>query len=489
MSTGRPLDSLVEELAGFLFGHSDGRRSSRVLSTVAILALYLLGVRHWVSFFNYGHLGFNAIDWQKEYGYYSLLQQALAGGVVPYHAMGSSGVVFRFLGIPETVLSPQIVLLGHMTVGTFVMINTVLMYSLGFVGTLVLRNRYRMSFAAFSILVLLFNFNGHIVAHLGAGHSMWNGYFLLPFLCAYLLDAVEDRRPWTTSAVKLALVLFGMLLQGSLHIVVCSAWFLFVAGMSRRALRKPMSVALALAALLSAGRVLPAAMMFWTRSHTFISGYPAVFDVFESFVALRDYRYPSPMLGWWEYDMFIDAVGLAFIAYFGVYLRFRPREGASRPDFSALDVPIAVVSVLSLSHFYAILAKLPLPLVGSERVGTRFLIVPVVMLIVIAAIRMSRLGPRFATSMAQRLLVAVGLTQLVFSLLTHSLVWRLAELEKHFPPVPPDAGLRIVSRQDPQYIGIVQGAWTVSLVVMTICIGYWGWQAVRGRDRDMSPAG
>jgi hypothetical protein len=468
------LAQLPGELDDFLFGAPTGRRASGILSAAAMLALYVLGVRHWVSFFNYGRLAFNAIDWPKEYWHYSILQQALIERLVPYHVANALGQVDPFLGIPETVLSPQLALLTTLDAGTFVMVNTVLMYSVGFLGTLLIRRRYQLSLVAFTSMFLLVNFNGHIVGHLAAGHSMWNGYFLLPFLCLYVLEIVEERRPWTATVPRLALVLFGMVLQGSLHLAVCGGWFVLLLGLFRRKHLKAATTALGLALLLSAGRLLPAAVAFWGKRQIFLSGYPTLYDMFEGLVALRDYRYPSVLLGWWEYDIFIDVVGLAFIAYFGVYLRFRASASPDRPAFTALDLPLVVVSLFSLSHFYALLAKLPIPLVGSERVATRFLIVPLVMLVIMAAIRLNDGRARFASSVPARFLLVVGLVQLLFSLLTHSLVWRLAELEKHFPPAPRDLGLRIVSQPDGAFVMVVQLSWAVSLAALVACLGMWG---------------
>jgi hypothetical protein len=465
------LAPLLDALDGFLFGAPGGRRASRVLTASALLALYVLGVRHWASFFNYGRMAFNALDWPKEYLNYSLLAQALVERIVPYHVQDALGRVDPFLGIPETVLSPQIALLTRLDPAAFVMVNTALMFSLGFLGTLLIRSRYRLSLVAFTAMFLLFNFNGHIVSHLAAGHSMWNGYFLLPFLCLYVLEIVEERRPWTGTVPRLALVLFGMVLQGSLHLAVCSGWFVLLLGLFRRKHLRAAASALGLALLLSAGRLLPAAVAYWGTRPIFLSGYPTLFDVFEGLVALRDYRYPSVVLGWWEYDIFVDIVGLAFIAYFGVYLRFRPSVTADRTAFGALDLPLAVMALFSLSHFHGLLATLPLPLVGPERVATRFVVVPLVMLIVMAAIRMSDGRARFASSVPARILAVVGLVQVLFSLLTHSLVWRLAELEKHFPPAPRDVGLRIVAQPDAAFVTLVQLSWAVSFVALVACLG------------------
>ncbi len=46
------------------------------------------------------------------------------------------------------------------------------------------------------------------------------------------------------------------------------------------------------------------------------------------------------------------------------------------------------MALLSMSYFWAFIAMLPLPLVNSERASSRFLIIPVLLLLVLSCARM-----------------------------------------------------------------------------------------------------
>jgi hypothetical protein len=78
---------------------------------------------------------------------------------------------------------------------------------------------------AFLILFTLAGFNGYITAHLAVGHSMWGGFFLLPFFALEALSLAEEK---TSPGVitRMALVLFGMLLQDSFHMFIWCCMFL-----------------------------------------------------------------------------------------------------------------------------------------------------------------------------------------------------------------------------------------------------------------------
>ena len=196
---------------------------SRLFGTWLVLAsIFFVGVLHWAIFFNFGNLPFSGLDtWPQEEYYYSVLRSSVQDRAIPYFvsparrdarnitSRGTStgqkpvnplhGDLFyetdtsllyvfieqqwqpwelhsvRFLGIPETVMSPQILLLPLTGLGNFVLINTLIMYSLGFIGCLLVRKRFQLSLLPFVFLFLLFNFNGHITSHLSVGHTMWLG--------------------------------------------------------------------------------------------------------------------------------------------------------------------------------------------------------------------------------------------------------------------------------------------------------------------------
>ncbi|HEV3203647.1 MAG TPA: hypothetical protein VGY77_04660, partial [Gemmataceae bacterium] len=162
--------------------------------------LYALGILHWVWFFNGGELTLQSFDWPKEVMFLEVLKDSLQEGRFPFHIQVSQHYQEefshlrngRFLGLPETTLSPQILLLPFMKLSRFILVHNLILYSLGFLGSLLIRKRYGISLIPFAVFFVLFNFNGYITSHLGAGHSMWSGYFLLPFVGLYILETLEE---------------------------------------------------------------------------------------------------------------------------------------------------------------------------------------------------------------------------------------------------------------------------------------------------------
>ncbi len=160
-----------------LFNRRTETRLQSIVASILLLLIFAAGILHWVLFFNQGNVQLFANDWHKETLYYLHLQQAIEQGVIPWHTQVSILETQRFLANPEIVLSPQIVLLRWMSVGKFVVVNTALCWAIGYAGCLLIKRRHRLSIASFTMLILLWGFNGHIVSHLAVGHSMWNGYF------------------------------------------------------------------------------------------------------------------------------------------------------------------------------------------------------------------------------------------------------------------------------------------------------------------------
>jgi hypothetical protein len=87
------------------------RRRIGAPTVIILVVLFAAGLLHWLLFFHSGNMSFNAHDWQKEYTYYSVLKEAIQTGAIPYHVTVAFHGTNRFLALPETNLSPQILLL------------------------------------------------------------------------------------------------------------------------------------------------------------------------------------------------------------------------------------------------------------------------------------------------------------------------------------------------------------------------------------------
>jgi len=403
--------------------------------------LFLLAAAHTVFLFGWPpRLPREAGDWPKEIRYYSVLQQAVRDGVVPYFVSRPIQETRKLLAIPEVVLSPQIVLLRWLSVDAFVFVNVLLLQAVALLGALALRRRYALSLPTVTLLWLVLAFNGHVTAHFAIGHSMWGGYFLLPFFFLLAFDLV-DRGPSPRWPVHVGLVLGAMLLQGSYHVFVWCVLLLLMLLVTQPA-RRAVVLALAWSAGLGLVRIVPAAViLLGRREQAFETGYATAGDLLAGLVAIRDVTYPrrgSGAMGglnWWEFDAYVGVAALAWLLVAGL------AGMASRERARRLGGPALVMALLSLDGLYGPIHALGLPLLASQRVSSRFLIVPIGLLAVAAAtateawLRRGQHGRRVVVWMAA--LATAGL------LSAHSRAWTMAEVGARLPPPPRERDLEI----------------------------------------------
>jgi hypothetical protein len=463
-----------------------GPRRRAFAPAVALAALYLVGAVHWLLFFDpvstpFHGPSFRVEDWPKEYRYYSTLQQAVREGRVPFY-LSRPIHTRKFLALPEVSWSPQVLLLRFMPVGSFVVANTLLLYTAGFAGLLLIRRRYAVGLLPFAFLFAIFAFNGHLTAHLAVGHSMWVGYFLLPFVLLGVLALVEDdERPGTPELVGLAL--FAVLLQGALHVFVwCVLFLVLLAGFERRLVLR-LAKALAWTAAFSACRLLPAYFLLDRKDQAFISGFPALVDLWRALATLQGPLTPPRggpfgMLDPWEFDTYVGLPALVWLACYGL----RP----ARRAWSALYAPMAVLAVLSIDALYAPFNALPVPLLNAERVSSRFVVLPLVVLATLAALSMEKAAP-VLRGRAERWIAGALLAWTVVALAQHSALWRVPRVEAARPErrgrleieiaEPPQGG----SGRDEAYMLTTVGAAALSAVAVGIAAWRLRRQAVERR--------
>ena len=477
----------TREKAGRAADSGGARRRIGAPTVILLVVLFAAGLLHWLLFFHSGNISFNAYDWQKEYTYYSILKEAIQTGAIPYHVTVAFHGTNRFLALPETNLSPQILLLSFMNVGRFVLVNTLILYSVGFIGCLLIMRRYRLSILPFTLLFLLFNFNGHLTSHIGVGHSMWGAYYLLPFFFLFVMELVEARATRTTP-IKLAFVLFFIMLQGGLHVYVWATTFLVLLLILNRRHLKPIVLSILFSALLSAFRLIPAGFALAGRKERFIWSYPTLRDLIDSLITIRQQTperlIPWGSVGWWEYDMYIGVLGLAFILWFGLVLRFSKAPDLTQRRYQAFDLPVLIMGTLSLSYFHAFLTRIPFPLLRSERVATRFAVLPLVLLIVLASIRFSDVLRRAKRSIKFKVAAIVGVALTTLGFVDHSYLWSVVRLERIFRSRTPNLSVPdIITVPDNPYRMLL----LVSSIVSAAGIVFLLYLAFRYRVRGQQP--
>jgi hypothetical protein len=408
-------------------------------SYLLLFLLYLIGILHWANFYDYGRpRPFAAGDWPQEYYYETVLREMVTSFKIPYYISYPYHYTIRFLAVPEINLSPQILLLRFLPISQFVMINILLLYTLGYLGCLRIKKKYSLSLFSFAIFYFLFNFNGHITTHLSVGHP-WGGYFLLPFFLLYLLELAENKNlPFP--AIKLSLVLFAILLQGSFHLFNRCLLFLVVTLLFNWQLLNPVLGTLLLTTFLSLFRLLPGMFSLYKIQSVYITGYRSLRDVWDALTLLKmpQNEYIGGILqgyqSWWEYDMYVGVIGLAILLYFGIYLRFKNNSESTTQKFHFLDNPCLTFFILSLSYFYFLILELHIPFLRVERVPSRFILLPVLFFLFISVVRIQEKIAWFTQNRTTTVLSLAGLMQLGFALATHSFYWRVTSIETNIRP-------------------------------------------------------
>jgi hypothetical protein len=435
--------------------------------------LYLLGLFHWCLFLNWGKIPFDLHDWTQVGAYFSFLRQAFLTNQLPLQIGSTLADTDRYLALPQTLISPQAYLLRFLAPGPFTLVNVLILYSVGFAGLWLLQRRYSLAPAAFSVLFLLFNFNGHITAHYAVGHAEWTGYFFLPIFVLLLLKVIDGEKPGWNWVLFISLTLFAMTLQGAYHFLLWCLIFLLAWGLfSPKRFLMPAIQAILFSLLLSLFRLLPPAIEYLGNGKDFISGFPTITDLFSGLIVLKFpaevLSSPFKSLGWWEVDTYIGLLGLAFLLYFGVYQTWR--KGSATKTLLA---PIAVVTFLSIGQIYSIINHIPIPLIDSERISSRFLIVPVVVLITLGSgyfqETLIKLGHR---SLVERIFSLCMLILLGHDLFQHSRIWRVTEMYSLFKSTQVDIRSNVLNHPDPLYFNaLVIGAvvTTVTFIVL-LCL-------------------
>ena len=444
-----------------------------------IVAFYVLGLVHWTLFLDLGQLKFNVHDWGLTSHYLLGLEQAVTTGQLPLHVLPTTPwhLTERFLTNPDLPVSPQVMLIPLLELGRFVLADTLLMFSFGFLGLYVLAKRFELSSFSFGLLFLLFSFNGHITAHLGVGHIVWLAYFLMPFVILLILEAVE-RGPDQRWPVLIALTLFTIILQGAFHFAIWTTILLVLLAVTQPSLRRSTIIAVVLTVALGAVRFIPAAFEFSSADWNFLGGFQAVGDIPVGLASLMtpieaaNEHYGPPQ--WWEVDYFVGFIGLGILAIFGFAYWLR-HSSADALSVRVLAPALIVMTFLSLDIVFRVITNLPIPFIGAERVSSRFFVLPFLFLLVFSVIALQRWLNSKKPGTATQFLLIAAMVAIALDLLQHSRVWRPSAAQLGFEVFTPNLLVSIENRPDPAYFNALIAGAAITLIALAYSI----WRLLR----------
>lgn len=442
-----------------LFKRADSSRAKWVTGLL-LAGLFVGGLLHWGSLLDWFNNRFDIQDWHVHVGpYLDFLSKSLRSEQFPMHADSPYMIPAQYLARQNRPLSPQILLLYFLNPATYVLVNVWIFYSLGFAGLLLICERYKLSFVSFLSMFLLFNLNGHIVAHMGSGHFEWVGYFLLPFYVLLVLKMLEGEETGWRWLLSMSTVLLGIVLQGAAHFFIYCVAFLFLLGVFQPRYFSTIIKVIVLAGLVSMVRILPPAIQFAEGTGLqSLGGFESVKQALEMLVS------PSSR-GYWEQTYYVGILGFAFILYFGGIKNWA-KDLRHRP----LYLSALTMAFFSVGSIYLPLFNSGVPFLDSQRAPTRFLIVPLVFLITLAGIRFQAIINEWdRKDWGNGIAVLFGGGLMAYDLFYNSRIWSLDNY--NISARATDViEVAVANYPDPSYTATLIVGFTCTLVTLGILI-------------------
>jgi hypothetical protein len=439
----------------------------KLLESLIILSLFILGGIMIGFTLNWGNIPFDFLDWSQEGPRFLFLKQSLAEGKLPLFIESPMIETERFLGIPDTLFAPQVIFLSFLKLGEFILFNAFLNYAFGFFILTRIKKRLGWSLAPFLMTVPLLLLNGFILSHLAVGHTMWVNAFLLPWLFLLYLSAPSQGIDWRW-ILQFSLFSLVLFLQGGFHFALWSWGFFLLVGILKNTSIKSILLSILFSILTALFRILPAGITFIDNDRRFIAGFRTLADLVRALVSLQLPEEAQTLMNSglpnWETNFYIGLLGGLFILWFAIVLPMVQKEKQRR--FSSLWMPILILSVLSMGQIFRFINLLPFGWAQAERVSSRFFYIPLILLIVIAGDSFNRWWSNHAHSSQRWLILVCAEVILLHDLVQHARLWRVARLQTIFEPINIPLIGQVVSRSDQPYItALVMGA-----SVSTLCL-------------------
>lgn len=481
MSIVSKILNIISHAFSTLFDYEmEKEKASKIFSFLFLIGLYFAGVFMWGKLTSWGSVPLNFHDWAEiTVPRLQFIKDTLHAGVLPLHMLDTIAlhdVTDRFFSLPDVITTPQMALLFFVNVPQFVLIDILFHYTLGAITLFFFRQKYKLSLFSFTILFILFNFNGYILSHYTVGHFTWASYFLFPAFFMLLFNFLDGEQGWRW-VTKMSLLLFYMILTGGEHHYV---WLLILLGVLmivcwKRA--KWIFASALFSGLLSAIRLIPPALVLdiyqKKQVFNFVVGYPSIGHIIEALGLTRaPLDIPSANIkyfdldvfqaNYWEFNLYIGAIGTILVLW-GLFQWVKSQN----PLYKELTIPSFILILLSLNSVYWLPKLSQIPLFGGERIASRMMGVPLVLFLLIVTILLEEQLKKYKLTRLQK---SIGLSLLAFTWIdiwNNLKTWRLSSMSTFFGTHVVDlTAPTIGNHPDPVYTNTLAIALLISIVTL-----------------------
>ncbi len=428
---------------------------------------------------------YNAHDWVKDHKYHKIITQSLREFKIPYTVKNINNFFpitnENYLSVPSIPFSPQIILLYFFNSEIYMLINLILLYSIGFVGCLLIRNYYNLSIIPFVFLYLIFNFNGYVVEKYSAYGSSQMGYYFFPFIFYFLLRLSDEQNTqkcyfWS---ILLGIFLSLVLLQGSFHYWAELMTFVVFWSIVNYKLWKASFLIFLTHFSTGLCRLLTSFVTykFTKNPHTYEwkQGYNN-FEIFISgLVSTQDQLTPQVFASW-ERSIYISIIGLFFLVYFSLWGHVIKAPWRKFTGWKYFILPCLLITVISFRQFKFYIVPDFIPILNAESLFHRYIIFALILLTIIATINIQGFVEHYKNIKRINIVLIGSISLMALFLFNHSRLWRNHLVQNQYDwtqkihPEPSVAFLRETellitnSNVDTLYVTAFWGGWIITFI-------------------------
>ena len=305
------------------------------------------------------------------------------------------------------------------------------MFTIGYIGCLFFKRKFKLGYLSFIFLFLIYNFNGYFVEKVTAYGSHLMGYFILPFFLYFLFLASNPEniqlRNRINIGISIGIANALILLQGSIHIYsICVTFFALWALFNYRLYILSL-IAFTTNFALSAIKILPTYLSYGRiENHHYWEGggYGSLSSFFEGFTVLKT-PLNFPEFSNHELSLYIGFFGTIFLVFFGFIYPFMNEQKNRFNYWSKFGMPIAIMIFISFRHFKHLIIPQWIPLLNSESVTTRYMIIPLLVILFIAVINFQHFIDKGLNRIRIKITIFSLISLIFYSLINHSSHWRM----------------------------------------------------------------
>jgi hypothetical protein len=423
--------------------------------------LFFVGIMHWTAFFLlvtpeggdrylikmfsdisqlFEHREFYVLDQFHDISYLKIFKEALITQTMPFHVpdLGQMNrVANRFLGSTTYISTPQVVLLYWLEAHTFIIVNHLLMFSIGFYGCILLRQHFQLGRIAFSFLFILFNFNGAFVARITAYGSWELGYYFLPYIILLILRATDLKPSESRNQIRFGVltgIYLGLLMhQGTINMFIHWITFILIWGLVNYKLWKFAFSSIFVAFSVGFVRLVLLVLTFGSSWGSESFGYSTPEQYVQAFVGFRNAFFGVDSYSgeyWHEISAYVSLPGFLMLAYFGLWVSSLKDDWRLFRGWKPIILPCVLIFVMTIRNFKMFIIPQWVPFLGAERLTSRYMTLLLIIIITISAINLHGFVQKYSKQMRIRFLLVSLITVIAGFLFNNSRVWRLHYVEK-----------------------------------------------------------